>query len=81
MYNDILTYVPLLLKLPTLPPQPAVIAAAPPADEYGEPRAAPLPPQPVSITTARSFTVDYDDYDPNDVPADQAKVKVSQLFL
>ena len=66
---------------PTLPPQPAVIAAAPPADEYGEPRAAPLPPQPVSITTARSFTVDYDDYDPNDVPADQAKVKVSQLFL
>ena len=66
---------------PTLPPQPAVIAAAPPADEYGEPRSAPLPPQPVSITTARSFTVDYDDYDPNDVPADQAKVKVSQLFL
>ena len=24
------------------------------------------------MTTARSFTVDYDDYDPNDVPADQA---------
>ena len=27
---------------------------------------------PVIATTARSFTVDYDDYDPNDVPADQA---------
>ena len=26
----------------------------------------------VTVTTARSFTVEYDDYDPNDVPADQA---------
>ena len=31
-----------------------------------------LPPT-ISITTARSFTVDYDDYDPNDIPPDQAR--------
>jgi len=48
---------------PVLPPQSA-------PDSYGGAIAPVLPP--VIATTARSFTVDYDDYDPNDVPADQA---------
>lgn len=59
-------------------PSPVIIAADPPAprapvsapDSYGAAVAPVLPP--VIATTARSFTVDYDDYDPNDVPADQA---------
>ena len=62
---------------PSLAPQPPVLAAAPAPDNYGEPQSPPVQPSyqgPVSITTARSFTVDYDDYDPFDVPADQAKV-------
>ena len=70
-YNtDISSIGPSAAPLPAPDSYLAAKAPAPAPDSYGVPQSSVLPP--VLATTARSFTVDYDDYDPDDVPADQA---------
>ena len=59
--------------------QSPVLPPAAPLDSYVSDESPVLPPvPPVTATTARSFTVDdyYDDYDPSDIPADQASPEI-----